>query len=247
MKKLIFPLIFTALAVTAVSCSSDDEPRDTNKPLEVNLVIGDPTSTIGTSDVYIDRALNLTSSRCGIASLGRKGGMDRNPELKQLSYNVAAEQGKYYQIFLADNITEVAGERALAINKAYYNLRIDSWLDDRKGDRAGAKIEFKECYGSTSRLPKWNETIPVQLTAGKISNTYSAEYKFDSKARIDPDYETYGNDFPGLEVEIKDNKITLYQEASWGGINFDGPYQAEIALNVRYESSYTRVRLDVRL
>ena len=46
MKKILFTLI-SFLAVTAVSCSDNDEPSIPENAISLNVVIGDNESTIG--------------------------------------------------------------------------------------------------------------------------------------------------------------------------------------------------------
>lgn len=117
-------IILSILSIAVVSCSNDDEPGMPDNAISLNMTIGDRQVTIGGSDVYINSASNFTSSYCGIADLGRKGGFNRNPNLSQLAQEVAVTPGNYYQIVLARDVKTVAGERAFPTNTTALSFKI---------------------------------------------------------------------------------------------------------------------------
>lgn len=132
--------MFSVLAITAVSCSDSDEPKMPANAISLNMMAGDSETTIGGSDVFVNASNNFTTNNCGIAVLGKKGGLDRTPNLSQLAQEVAVTPGDFYQIFLAGNIRTVAGVRSIPINTNYYNVYVDSWIYDKEKDIAGAKV-----------------------------------------------------------------------------------------------------------
>ncbi|MDE6270460.1 MAG: DUF5036 family protein [Muribaculaceae bacterium] len=241
MKKILAPL-FALSALLAVSCSNDDEPDIPNDAIALNLAVDDSRSTVGGSDVYINSSLNFTTSQCGIADFGRKGGLNRNPGLTQIAQEVAATPGNYYQVTLARDIRTVAGARAYPLNASYYNVYVDSWIYDKSNDISGAKISYTECFPQTDRLPGWDEDIAVSLVSGPYSQT--ATYTFPKGCAIDEDIDVYYIDghydfASNLEVVVEGNQIKFTNTA------YTPDSKARAVVLVRHDSVYTRVNLIV--
>lgn len=242
MKKILFTLI-SFLAVTAVSCSDDDEPKIPDNALSLNMMIGDSESTIGGSDVYINSSNNFTSKNCGIADLGKNGGLNQNPSISQIAQKMAVTPGNFYQIVLAGDVKTVAGARAIPINANYYNAFVDSWIYDKDNDIVGAKISYAECYPQVEQLPEWNKEINVKLQSKNGSTPETAVYSFPKGCKIDDNVEAY--DFEHsymkrtLNIEVADNSIS-FSNNTWtpGG-------KVEVILLVRYDNTYTRIIMDV--
>lgn len=240
MNKLLI-ILLTFFAITAVSCSDDDEPQMPANAISLNMMIGDSETTIGGSDVYINTSNNFTSYNCGIADLGKKGGFNRNPDLTQIAGEVAVTPGHFYQITLADRIKTVAGARALPVNTNYYNVYVDSWIYDKENDIAGAKISYMECYPETRQLPEWDSKISVK--AENDGYFHIVKYSFPKGCIIDKNvYADYSNGYENLtdklEFEINENQMTLTYPMYLSDMD---PY---VSLLVRYENMYTRVSLD---
>lgn len=238
MNKLSITL-FSFLAITAVSCSSDDEPKIPNNAISLNMMIGDSESTIGGSDVYINASNNFTSNDCGIAVIGRKGAFDQNPNLSQLAQEVAVTPGDFYQIALAGNIRTVAGVRSIPINTNYYNVYVDSWIYDKNNDIAGAKISYTERYPEIKQLPEWDSHVSV--TPAEDNYYCKASYSFPKGCNIDKNVEAYfSNGYQDLtdklEFEINENQISMTYP-------YNSSHKPDVRLLVRYESVYTRVSL----
>lgn len=238
--KLLIAL-FALSSFAAVSCSNDeDEPQMPANAVTLNMPIGDSATTIGGSDVYINRSNNFTSSNCGIADLGRKGGFNRNPELSQIAQDMAVTPGNYYQIFSAGNVKTVAGKRAYPINCNYYNVRVDSWISDKNNDITGARISYVECYPQASRLPEWDSLVKT-IDSYYVGNRY--EYAFDNDVVVDPNYDVYNfensNMQEHLSVAVDGNRISFSISGSAYG-------KAEVVVLVRHESLYTRARFIVQ-
>lgn len=107
--------LVTLLTIEVVSCSKIDEPQMPVNAISLNMMIGDSETTIGGSDVYINTSNNFTTLCCGIADLGKKGGFNNNPNLTQITQEVAVIPGNYYQITLAEDIQTIAAARAYPI------------------------------------------------------------------------------------------------------------------------------------
>lgn len=240
MNKLIIALL-SFLAITAVSCSDDDEPKKPANAISLNMTIGDSETTIGGSDVFVNASNNFTSYNCGIADLGRKGSFDKNPNLSQLAQEIAVTPGNFYQIVLANKVQKVAGERALPVNTNYYNVYVDSWIYDKDKDIAGVKVSYTECYPEIKQLPEWD---------GQVSGTHQndgygkgkATFTFAKGCHIDNNVDAYFTDgyhnlTDELEFEIKENQIVMTYP-------YISSHQPDVRLLIRYESVYTRVSLD---
>lgn len=231
----------TLLIFTAVACSDDDEPNIPSNAITLNMMIGDSETTIGGSDVYINSSNNFTTSYCGIADLGKNGGLTKAPNLTQIAQEVAVTPGHYYQITLADDIKTVAGARALPIGSNYYNVYVDSWIYDKDSDISGAKISYAECYTEAKQLPDWNAKIPV--TIENDGYYYTVEHSFPKGCLIDKNVDLYFHNgsediTDQLKYEINDNQIKLTYSM------YASSYSPYVKLLVRYENVYTRVYLD---
>lgn len=238
MKQFIIPFLFAACLFTT-ACSDDDEPNIPTDAITLNMSIGDNGTTIGGSDVFINSSHNFTTSSCGISDLGKKGGFDRNPNLAQIAQEVAVSPGSYYQIMHARDIENVGGARAFSVNTNYYNVYVDSWINDKDGDISGAKVSYAECYPKDNKLPKWDSTIEIDFH--EYGSQY--EYSFDNGLVADPYFDIYtsenSNMSERLDIEVKDNHVTFTVSGTAYG-------SAEVVMLVRHESLFTRVRFIVQ-
>lgn len=245
MNRLFITLVSLA-AISAVSCSNDDEPKIPTDAIALNMMVGDNSTTIGGSDVYINSNMNFTSSYCGITDLGSKGGFKKVPALSQIAQEVAVTPGSFYQIVFVRDIRTVADERALPLNSTYYNVFVDSWIYDRENDITGAKINYAECTPEVSQLPKWNSSFEVSMKAeNRDDYLETAVYSFPKGCEIDDNFEVnnidgYNSLKGSLQIELDGNRVT-FTNNEWTG---EG--RAQVALLVRYGSVYTRVFLIVK-
>lgn len=233
--KTISPLLIGISVFTLFSCNQD-EPKVPESAITVNILketYGD--FTIGKSDVYINAADNFISSDCGISYIGLKGSLTDNPNLSQVSSEMAVETDCYYQIFLKKDLETVANKLSFPINQIYYNVHVDSWLymDD---EISGAKVTYTESQPEESHLPQWEEEIELNLN--KSGNTESCSYSFDKNVAIDPAYEIIDKGSildRHIEISIQSNKIEFFNPA-------DTPNDyIRIMLNVRYNDVYSKV------
>ena len=239
----LFVTLLALICITATSCSSD-EPKMPTNAITLNMMAGNNRTTLGESDVYINNSNNFTTSYCGIADLGKKGGFNKNPDLSQLAQEVAVTPGTYYQVVLAREILTVGGVRALPVNSTYYNVYVDSWIYNKNNDIEGAKISYAECDPVTKDLPEWDSEIEVTLKPEKKDpNTETASYSFPKRCVIDKYLEITGDKKSHLSeclrCEVKSNSIS-FTNSGWtpGG-------RAKVVAMVRNESVYTRVAFNV--
>ena len=231
-KSAILPIIIASLAFA--SCSSDDEPAIPTNAISLNLT-KDADTTIGGTDVYMNKSDNFTTQYCAIADLGQKSGFNRNPHLTQLAQEVAVTPGNYYQIMAAEDIRHVAGERAYPLDANFYNLHVDSWLYDNNNNIAGAKVTYAECYPEDSRLPKWDENIEIVIDPSV--NDGVGTYTFGKDCHIDSDIKVSSVNNSSLDLlqfEVNDNKLSISNTWALNGI-------AKAVVLVRHESINTRV------
>lgn len=249
MKNFAIPfLLFACLFVT--SCSNDDEPKAPSNAITLNMMNSDNgKTTIGGSDVYINSSNNFVSSQCGIVDLGRKGSLNQNPNLTQIAQEVAVTPGNYYQIVLARDVQNIAGERAFPVNTNYYCMRVDSWLYDADSEISGAKVKYAECFPTISQdiLPDWDTTYPTYLDYYNDGmHVAQATHAFAKGVKIDPNYEEYDFNnyttsalYKNLEIKIQDNKITFSNPVYSQGD------KVEVIVYARYGSLFTRVHFIV--
>lgn len=243
MKKLLITLpVFFYL--TAVSCNDDDEPDIPVNSIMLNMMVGDSQATIGGSDVYINSAINFTTSQCGIADLGKKGGFDKSPDLTQIGQEVAVTPGHFYQIVNGSEIRFVAGARAYPVDANYYNVFVDSWIYDKNNDINGAKVSYAECYPAATNLPEWNSDIELSMSRKTAEgDTESVEYSFPKGCRIDDNIEVYDYENSSLKdnLDIKlDGNSIIFSNSAWTPRE-----RVKVIILVRHESTYTRVIMNV--
>ena len=223
------------LCLFLYSCSND-EPKIPDNAININVMKeGYGETTIGNSDVYINMADNFVSQQCAITDIGTKGTLNRNPVTDQLSQTVAVEPGHFYQFFIFDDFETVAGERAFPLNKAFYNVYVDSWIYQAE-EITGAKITYLESYPQRDHLPEWDETLEVILKSS--NNNEVGSYSFDKNVVIDPDYTVlFAEDYfdQHVEITIKDNTISFFNPA-WT----PGAY-CKLQIRVRQGSVYSQV------
>lgn len=235
-RSAILTIIIAGLAFA--SCSSDDEPKIPTNAISLNLT-RDGGTTIGGSDVYMNNSDNFTTQYCAIADLGQKSGFNRNPVLTQLAQEVAVTPGNYYQIMVADDIRNVAGERAYPLDANFYNLHVDSWLYDKNNDLAGAKVTYAECYPEDSRLPKWDENLEIVIDPahdGVGTYTFGKDCHIDSDIRVSSVNNSSLHEF--LQFEVDDNKLTVSNKWALSGV-------VKAVVLVRHESVYTSVNFTI--
>lgn len=235
-RSAILTIIIACLAFA--SCSSDDEPKIPTNAISLNLT-RDGGTTIGGSDVYMNNSDNFTTQYCAIADLGQKSGFNRNPVLTQLAQEVAVTPGNYYQIMVADDIRNVAGERAYPLDANFYNLHVDSWLYDKNNDLAGAKVTYAECFPEDSRLPKWDENLEIVIDPahdGVGTYTFGKDCHIDSDIKVSSVNNSSLHEF--LQFEVDDNKLSVSNKWALSGV-------VKAVVLVRHESVYTSVNFTI--
>lgn len=235
MKKLLLPML-PVMALCLTACG-EDEPPVPSDAITLNMMNQSNGQTIlGGSDAYINDANNFASRYCVFADLGRKGNLGAQPVLNNLSQEVAVNPGNYYQLFLAEEVDEVAGARAVPVNASYYNIYVDSWIIGGDGKDAGAVVAYTECEPKDTGLPEWNADIDIYM-----NDREKAEYRFEKGSVIDPEYEIIGHDLLSetLEVAISGNRITFTNMAHAPQCT------AHVIVLVRRGSLFTQVGFNV--
>lgn len=244
MRSFIIPFLSVSCLFVSSCSNNDDEPKIPTNTITLNMMndAGSQT-TIGGSDVYINGANNFTTDICGITDLGHNGNFNRNPDLSQIAQEIAVTPGNYYQIFLARDIKNIAGERAYPLNTNFYNVYVDSWIYDRDSEISGAKIVYAECFPETDKLPKWDSVINIDLRSDWNGQTEYASYSFASDVKIDSYFEIYDFEYSELgsyiKVDSSRNLITFTNTSGQSG-------KVEIIVRVRYENIFSRVHLIVK-
>ncbi|MDE6311304.1 MAG: DUF5036 family protein [Muribaculaceae bacterium] len=241
MNKLTIPFLF--LACLFMAACSNDEPEMPSEAIALNMMSGDSNTTIGGSDVYINASNNFTSSYCGIADLGKKGGANKSPNLTQIAQEAAVIPGNYYQITLARDIRTVAGERAYPIDASFYNVYVESWIYDKDNAIEGARIRYAECYPEPKGLPEWDARIDGNMKFDfDNSEVYTYTYTFSKGSCIEKGYTYFTNGYANLtealNFEINGNVIKVSYRRDLSSSKPD------VELFVRNGSTYTRVYLN---
>ncbi len=243
MRNIIIPFLsVSCLFISA--CSSNDEPKIPANTITLNMMNDtEGQTTIGGSDVYINSANNFTTNTCGIVNLGSNGNFNQNPNLSQIAQEVAVIPGDYYQIVLASDIKNIAGQRAYPLNTNFYSVYVDSWIYDKDKEISGAKIEYAECFPETKKLPDWDSVINIELHSGWNDQNEYATYSFAPDVEIDPYFEIYDFEYSDLsdylKVDSSRNLMTFTNTSNHRG-------KVEIIVRVRYESIFSRVHLIVK-
>ncbi|MDE5796182.1 MAG: DUF5036 family protein [Muribaculaceae bacterium] len=244
MRPFIIPFLSVSCLFLSACSSNDDEPKIPTNTITVNMMNdADSQTTIGGSDVYINSANNFTTEVCGITDLGHNGNFGQNPNLSQIAQEVAVTPGNYYQIVLASDIKNIAGQRAYPLNTNFYNVYVDSWIYDKDNEIAGAKVVYAECFPETNKLPEWDAVINIELKSTWNEGDEYATYSFASDVEIDSYFEIYDFEYSDLgeyiKVESNHNILTFTNTSSHRG-------KVEIIARVRYESIFSRVHLIVK-
>ena len=178
--------------------------------------------------------------------MSRYGGDSQNPNLTQIAQEVAVTPGNYYQIVLASDVENIAGQRAYPINTNFYNVFVDSWIYNADNEISGAKIMYAECYPDKKELPEWDSAINVDLKPVTHEEyVESVAYSFANGVKIDSNYDI--SDFEGselsryMDIDIQDNTITFSSRSAFGASG-----KTEIIAFVRHESVFSRIRFIVK-
>ena len=226
-------------ALLLAGCSSD-EPSAPSNAISLNMMNEQNGGTrLGNTDVYINYANNFISDNYAISDLGHKGGFNSDPDMSQVSYEVAVTPGNFYQIFADNNVVEIAGRRAYPVEASYYNVYVESWIRDKDNNPVGAKVAYAECEPVAKELPEWDSQIEIDLKSKDGMYPGEYEYVFNKGIEIDPVHEILDNDYRGkLEVKSTDNRI-VFRALDWS------PIDSEVIVYIRSKSVFSRVRFHV--
>lgn len=232
--KSFFNLAFlSALIMCATSCSSDDDNRDPDGTIPINMMNErNGETTLGYSDVYIDDANNFNTYNYWIAPLGKRSGLGSlpAPTLKGLASEVAVESGNAYQIFHKSDIRKFpSGKFALDITEEYYNVYVVSEIK-QEGEIIGSAVKFKLEGAPRNGLPEYDSCIGT-LSLSDFYNNGEATMEFELPTS-DFEYEPRYN-YDQFEYEKKGKKLIIKLVEQMDPYNF--------GLYIRIQGSYTCV------
>lgn len=142
-------------SVAAGSCDKDEEPAAADA-ISLNMMNESNGKTLlGNSDVYINDAGNFVTPRLLLADLGLHARVPAAPpQLNMVAGEMAVAPGRCYQVLPPDYVrTFPSGAGALLLGTHYYNVRVDSWLSDKEGNRVGAAVRYADCRAEAAVLP----------------------------------------------------------------------------------------------
>lgn len=121
---------------------------------------------------------------------------------------------------------------------------MDSWIYDKDKNAIGAKVSYAECYPRIKQLPEWGTAIDLALKPKNSGdNTEAAEYSFPKGCVIDDNIDV--SDFKDSYMKDKLNIIIEENSISFSNDSWTPGGKVQVVLSVRYESTYTRVIMNV--
>lgn len=203
-------LLYTILTFISafVSCDKDDDNNEPSGVISINIMNEDNgKTTLGNSDVYIDKANNFYGPYCLISSLGQKNRLTNFiPILDGVAPKVAVETNNAYQFFKNAALKEFAsGKLALNITADYYNVYVVSQI--KKNDAVvGANIKFALADVPHFDLPEYNSNIGIIYHNNEYENELtitlpSSDFEFEEVFA--------SSNYYILECEKKNNKLIV--------------------------------------
>ncbi len=148
------------------SCSDDDPnpfPEGTSSLRMMNEDNG--KVLLGNSDVYITGEGNFNSNSFPIFDRGQKQGISDIdlPDFVNMAPAVAVVPGHGYVICSPHDVrTFDSRKNAIREDANVYRVFVDSWIEDKEGDKAGANVYFllgSPVQDEKSRMPAWGSCI----------------------------------------------------------------------------------------
>lgn len=184
-KSIFYITLLAVLSFSFMSCSDDDDVEDPKGTITLNMHNEDNGKTsLGNSDVYIDKANNFFGRYCPMTSFGKKNGLGdiSEPMLQGLTSKIAVVPGNAFQIFHEGNIMEFSsGKQALKVSADYYNAYVVSQI--KKGDEViGATVKFALMDVFADGLPEYNSSIgELRFSGDEITVTLpSSDFEFET-------------------------------------------------------------------
>lgn len=159
MKNQLFRLMLVVMLFSVVSCSDDDDSRNLTDITTLNMLNEqNGRTTLGNSDVYINKANNFRTNSCVIAELGKSKdiGSAVTPKVGEgLAREVAVVSSHLYQAFDEDAVRSFpSGEWAVAVGAIYYQFYVESLITEGEGT-VGATVKFAPVTPPSNELPDY--------------------------------------------------------------------------------------------
>lgn len=198
MKNLFF--IFISLIIMFTSCNDKDEPfsNPTNRVV-LNMMDEDNGKTqLEDADIYIDRNMNFTTSKNFMfCDYGQATSLydieDGDPDMREITYSIPVVPKEGYLAFpLHYSERFPSGCCAIAINKQYYRLWVEKWVDNDAASHIGAVVHAAQYTPRKFNLPEWESDVAeIDLINGKSSTSFKIQNK-NCEAML-ADGSLYGN------------------------------------------------------
>lgn len=197
----VFAILLASSMMT--SCNNDDIADDPAGTVTLNMLDEQNGKTsLGLSDVYINKANNFRASSSLITDIGSAGGLGRikAPVLDNLVREAAVMHGHIYQIFDYEAIREFpSGIKAVALGTAYYQAYAVSPIQNEAGS-IGSVIKYVVAYPDSHGLPEY------EYKFGDVY--YSGDYAF---YELPKDVECFW--YSGIPevfgIEIRDGQLVM--------------------------------------
>lgn len=183
MKQLFFLLI---LMIIFISCSDKDEPfaNPTNRVV-LNMMDEDNGKTQLDDDIYIDRNMNFTGSKNYVfCDYGQATSLydieDGDPDMREVTSSIPVESKEGYLAFpLYYSERFPSGCCAIAINKQYYRLWVEKWIDNELASHIGALVHAAQYTPRKFNLPEWESDVAEIdiINGGKSSTSFKIQDK----------------------------------------------------------------------
>lgn len=233
--KKIFGILLLLCTVNFISCSSDDEDKEPEGSLALNMMNEENGKTLlGVSDVYINKSNNFKTSTCFITDMGKTSGLGAHTKinLDNISQEVAVTTNSLYHIYDQKTLLDFpSGNRAIEIGAGYYKAYVVSPIT-KEDVVTGVSLKYILAYPETNNLPEYKKVI------GNVS--YVGE---TAKYTLPKDTELYFSDYlegdrDAFDIQITDGKlnITLLKEINKNS----GPY-GDYGIYARSRSTYTYI------
>lgn len=141
----LFRLMLVVILFSVVSCSDDDNSQNLTDITTLNMLNEqNGRTTLGNSDVYINKANNFRTNSCVIAELGKSKdiGSAVTPKVGEgLAREVAVVSNHLYQAFDEDAVRSFpSGEWAAAVGAVYYQFYVESFITEGEATSTPASL-----------------------------------------------------------------------------------------------------------
>ena len=245
--------IFLTLIIMLISCKDKGEPfsNPTNRVV-LNMMDEDNGKTqLDDADIYIDRNMNFTRSKNYVfCDYGQATNLydieDGDPDMREITTSTPVVPKEGYLAFpLYDSERFPSGCAAIAINKKYYRLWVEKWIDNDASSHVGAVVHAAQYTPRKFNLPDWDSDVAEidVIIGGKSSTSFKVQNK-DCEAML-ADGSLNGN----IKIERTKSKDS-YTEFTFsienGGLQ-DVFLRKRFPIYLRVKNSFTMVYIQFNL